>query len=42
MISAMAPAVAGVGLAGFITTQLPKARAGAAFQAGMAMGSSRA
>ncbi|MNI31463.1 hypothetical protein D3C73_853490 [compost metagenome] len=33
-----ASAVAGVWLAGLITTVLPKARAGAAFQAGMAMG----
>ena len=33
-----ASAVAGVGPAGLITTVLPKARAGAAFHAGMAMG----
>ena len=31
-------AVAGVGFAGFSTTVLPKAKAGAIFQAGMAMG----
>ena len=38
MISASAAAIAGVWLAGFSTTVLPKASAGAAFQAGMAMG----
>ncbi len=38
MMAARAWATAGVGLAGFSTTVLPKARAGADFQAGMAMG----
>lgn len=38
MISAMAQAQPGTRSAGLITTQLPKASAGAIFQAGMAMG----
>src|SRR5271167_4673683 len=38
MISASAAAVAGVGLAGFITTVLPNAIAGADFHAGIAIG----
>ena len=38
MISASATASAGVSEAGFITTVLPKASAGALFQAGMAIG----
>ena len=38
MIAASAWAIAGVGLAGFSTTVLPKASAGALFQAGIAIG----
>ena len=38
MMSASAQALPGTRSAGFKTTQLPKARAGAIFQAGMAMG----